>query len=317
MLGPILVATDGTPKSDPALRVAGEIACRDGRHVWVITVVDPGSPAVHPNDAQGPAAGIDARRQLALVKAREQAARVAHCTTWPVVAEEGVPATIVAEFAADIHASLIVVGMSPHGIIDRLTGAATTLALIRQATTPVLVATPWLMWPPRRVVAAVDRSAASDAALRLAAEVAAPDGMIEVVTVEPRDPQWSRRVPHEARRYPRIERVLARLRAGTDRQIRRRVLAGDPVTRLLDSITAESADLIVTGPRQGEVLGRMLRGEVTSTLLQRAPCAVLGVSEGAIARLSAASASSGVTLPSRLNAQGGAHETQLQPSEHR
>lgn len=318
MMGPIVVATDGTPQSDAALRVASEIARHDHRHVWVLTVVPPLSVALPHLQTHWSGPRLEARREFALVQAREQVTRVTGCTSWPTVAEEGIPATVIAGFAADIHASLIIVGMCRHGIVDRLAGAATTLALVRQATTPVLVATPWLVWPPRRVVVAMDYSPASDAALHLANDVVAPDGMLEVVTVEERDRRWARAVPHEARRHPRLERVLARFSNTGSHRVTRRVLAGDPVARLLESVVAETADVIVTGPRQGEVLGRMLRGEVTSTLLQRAPCALLAVPEGAVAHLSATGASSGTSTHDRLYARGGGDEsTPLHPSDSR
>ena len=278
---PILVATDGTSQSDAALRVAGEISRHQGCSVWVLTVVPPLSVALPNIEAHWSSTGLEARRELALVQAREQVARVTHGLPWPVVAEDGIPARIIADFASDIHAALVVVGMGSHGVVERLVGAATTLSLIRLSRVPVLVATPWLSWPPHRVLAAVDGTPASDAALRAAAAVVAPDGFFEAVTVEEeRQRRHDRPVPHEAVREPRIRRVLQRLRHSGGREVKRRVLEGDPVTRLLEGIAAESADLIVTGPRQGDLVARMLRGEVTSTLLQRAPCALLAVPEG-------------------------------------
>ena len=65
-------------------------------------------------------------------------------------------------------------------------------------------------------------------------------------------------------------------RAGAD-QVRTLAVEGDPVDRLLDTASGESADLIVVGNRGLNSLAGRLLGSVPQNVLHKAPCDVLVV----------------------------------------
>ena len=64
---------------------------------------------------------------------------------------------------------------------------------------------------------------------------------------------------------------------GRKATIARKVVLGDPATKILDVACAEEIDLIVLSPRRHGALGRFLFGSVTDRVMRLAPCPVLSV----------------------------------------
>src|SRR6185295_18995083 len=100
---------------------------------------------------------------------------------------EGDPAATIARVAHEANASLIVAGLGRHRVVDRLFGDETALRLVRLAGVPVLAVAAGWDHAPRRVVVAVDFCETSLRAARLALDLAAPDSVIYLVHVAPRD----------------------------------------------------------------------------------------------------------------------------------
>lgn len=59
--------------------------------------------------------------------------------------------------------------------------------------------------------------------------------------------------------------------------IRRKVVLGDPATKILDAASAEESDLIVLSPRRHGAVGRFFFGSVTDKVTRLSPCPVLSV----------------------------------------
>lgn len=278
----ILVATDGSERSDAALATAHRLAPHVGA-VEVISVVEP-MPIISP-EAQLPIAAEleEQRRADRVADVRAQMKRVTGSeTTWPAELGEGSPAVLIVRRARDLHAKLIVVGLGRHRIVDRLFGSEMALQVLRLATVPVLCVAPaGLAVPARRVLAAVDFSAMSTDAVRAALSLVAGDAHLTLAHVLSRDQatgvweQWEEIYGKAlAESFAKLERDLA-LPAGIGAEVQS--FTGDPAGELLHAADAAGADLIVTGTHGHGFLSRMLLGSVATGLVRGAKCSVLVV----------------------------------------
>ena len=168
LIGPVLVAIDGRSEADSALRAAKLIAAERGVPLNVLSVV-PTVPIVSP-EIQLPALAdsMAAARAAALSRVRAQVRRVLGSEAVPIELADGAPAPVIARRARELGASLIVVGLGYHGVVDRLFGSETALRLLHVASTPILAVPPLFAALPKRAIAALDFSPGAIAALRLA-----------------------------------------------------------------------------------------------------------------------------------------------------
>lgn len=200
----ILVATDDTLASAPALRVALALA-EGGAAVHALHVVDTRSaPMPPPLDAA--IAIADATYGDAFREQREKEVRSAIAATlgkpvdWPSQVALGVPAYVIVREARRLHADLIVLGLRRHNVLQRATGDETTLHVMRAAPCPVIGATEPLAGVPRRVLVAVDFSRASLEAARAADRLVGGNGTLLLAYVAPAEvdvPDNGERVIHE------------------------------------------------------------------------------------------------------------------------
>lgn len=200
----ILVATDDTLASAPALRVALALA-EGGAAVHALHVVDTRSaPMPPPLDAA--IAIADATYGDAFREQREKEVRNAIAATlgkpvdWPSQVALGVPAYVIVREARRLHADLIVLGLRRHNVLQRATGDETTLHVMRAAPCPVIGATEPLAGVPRRVLVAVDFSRASLEAARAADRLVGGNGTLLLAYVAPAEvdvPDNGERVIHE------------------------------------------------------------------------------------------------------------------------
>jgi nucleotide-binding universal stress UspA family protein len=137
--------------------------------------------------------------------------------------------------------------------------------------------------PVRVVAVGYDLSSESEAAVDLAAELAAAaEGTIRILTVdEPRSARYadlmagSAGVPYEDSRDRLRARVMKR-RDDLPRALRAdaRIRSGFPVTELIDELE-QGVDLLVIGSRGYGPIGRALVGSVAADVIRAAPCPVV------------------------------------------
>jgi nucleotide-binding universal stress UspA family protein len=201
---------------------------------------------------------------------------------------DGPVADAILTAAGDTRADVIVIGSRGLGQIAGAVLGSVARAVSRHSPVPVLVVRDRRI-APTRILAAVDGSDDSKAALEVLAQLPLPDDLrltlLHVV------PDRGRGAP-----IPEHPATAAELRAATeraDRDAATRVLAhaasrvpmshlinayveeGRAVERILARARQEGSDLIVLGSR-GMTLSRgFLQGSVADRVLAEAPCAVL------------------------------------------
>jgi nucleotide-binding universal stress UspA family protein len=284
----IILATDGTPQSEPAIAFVRALSKSAAIDVKVITVVRP-LPAG--SESVDPALFADIERTVkaaALEKVRKQVG--AGQSTWQIEVDQGDPARRISDIAAESAARLIVVGLGEHGAAARLFGSETALRLARTSRTPLLAVAPELQAPPRRILVAMDFSEASIEAARLALDIAAKNAtMVLAHCVSWERPEY---VPekwfaaHERVIATELKSVLARLGADRCSRISYRILYGTPSRTLLAYAGDLRADLIVAGTHGRSRFGRLVAGETVGKLIRGAPCSVLVLPAAAAFRLS-------------------------------
>jgi nucleotide-binding universal stress UspA family protein len=282
---PIVIATDGRDRSDPAL-IGARVLAGDDRHCRLVSVVRP-LPIVSP-EAQLP---ISADAEAARRGERKRIVRDQLHRLWPDSADldpevyDGDAATVIARVANESAAALIIAGLGRHRVIDRLFGDETALRLIRLSTSPVLAAAPGFTQPPRRIIVAVDFSETSLRAARLAIELAAPSAVVYLVHVAPRDStldDWGGiRVSYQGDVSDAFRKLREQLTIRAGIVAEETLLHGDPATELLAFAASVNAELIATGSQGHGFVTRMLIGSVTTRVLRCATCSVLSVPHGA------------------------------------
>jgi len=279
---PVIVASDGREQSDGALLAGRILAGEDGAAIRVLTVMN-ALPMLTPEAGLPYSADVEAsqrsnRKRIVV----EQIERL-----WPtdlgvnVEVYNGEPAARIAEVAHESNASIIVVGVGRHRVVDRIFGDETALQLARTADVPVLAVAEGAGSAPRRIVVGVDFSETSLRAARLAIEVAAPEAIVYLVHVEPRDAtgyDWPANVGgyHEDPGYA-LRRMRDLLHVPDGMSVERILLYGDPGAELLRFAAGIQADLIATGSRGHGRVTRMLIGSVATKILRDATCSVLTV----------------------------------------
>jgi nucleotide-binding universal stress UspA family protein len=274
----MLLATDGTLQSEPAIDVARLFDSAAGAPVSVLTVVD------HPPIPWG---GVDLKivreyeRSLqteALENARDQVKR-AGAVSWEVEVRTGDPAEVIAARALELKAGLILVGLGGHGPTARLFGSETALRLARSSKVPVLAVAPQLKARPCRIVVAMDFSESSIEAARLALQLASPTAVMTLIHVVP----WERKeyIPeewfrvHETKVGSELRRVAGWLGVPHGVHIVHRIMHGKAAPSLLAAADELNADLIVAGTHNRGLTGRILAGQTIARLIRGARCSVL------------------------------------------
>lgn len=274
----ILIATDGTAQSEPALAFVRGLASRSELDVQVVTVVEKLAIPWGGADLTFVSEYEAALRAEALSKTKNQVVSFG-LSDWPVEVRSGDTAAAVSDAAEEANARLIVVGLGGHGPTARLFGSETALRLARLSRTPVLAVAGKFSEAPRRILVAMDFSEASIEAARLSLELAAKDATMVLAHVVP----WDRReyVPedwfrsHESAVASELSRVTRWLDADRKFRIGHRILYGKPASALLSYAEELGADLIVSGSHGRTLLGRVLAGQTVAKLIRGSRCSVL------------------------------------------
>jgi nucleotide-binding universal stress UspA family protein len=282
----ILVATDGREAADGAVRVAATLATGGGAAaVDVVSIVEP--YAIY---GEGWAERIaytwkelgDEGVETVRRKAREQLHRCAPGTEWPITVDVGPPAPTIVQRAAEMGATMIVMGFGKHERMDRWFGTETALHVMRMGHIPVLAVPEAVVDRPKNVLVAMDFSDFSLDAARQAAAVSAPGGTLHLAHVlwePPADSPWMGTGDWPERKRPAVEEQLGEVKRliteGAGQRIMVHLLTGDPATELLGLADRVGADLIATGSHGSGFLSRMVIGSVSTRLVRGAQCPVL------------------------------------------
>jgi nucleotide-binding universal stress UspA family protein len=285
--GPILVATDGTPQSDGALRAAIAFAPRLHAAPQVLAVhepfvyVSPEAQVVFEPNATA------SRRAELLSAVQTQVDRAAGREPLgnPEI-RDGSPAHVIARTAAERGAQLVVVGIGRHDIVDRFFGSETAIKLIRHCGVPVLAVPESFAGVPRHVVVAIDFSDASVRAARAAMRLVDPGAVIEFVHVMPRERMLADWWESEER-YQRFVQLsfgemLSQLDVPPGITVRHTTLRGNPAVEVLRYAAQAQADLIAAGSHGHGFVARTVVGSVATKLLRGAECAVLVLPRDAV-----------------------------------
>ena len=285
--GSILLATDGTAQSIGAFAAAQCIAAGGTRRgdvasrlpVHVVTVCD--ALAAFPPTIVSALPGAAVRERCAELHAaalEQLHATVLDHSRWTVEAVSGLVAPTIAELAAARGATLIVMGLGQHQVMDRLFGRETTLQVMQLSDVPVLSVPEAWTGIPRRVLIAVDFGAASRRAARTAMCIVPPGAQLSFAHVAPTpDAACAAAVGRE---FERFVDAVGVPRSATVEPI---ILAGDPARALLDRAREAASDMIVVGSHGLNAVTRLFVGSVASKLVRGASCPVLSATAGAAA----------------------------------
>jgi nucleotide-binding universal stress UspA family protein len=277
--GSVLVATDASPSCDAAIKAARAIAAQTGWEVGLLAVHVP-MPITTP-EVQVPAtAEMNARARESLEAAvREQLDRLSMQVRWPLAVVSGDPAAVIANVARNTRASLVVMGLGAHGLLDRLVGDEMMLQVVRLGTVPVLGVAPGFSGLPSRAVAAVDFSASCARALKVGARLIDTKGRLTLAHVLPKDvsPEGSSDidVAYSASVGRSLDRMVEDIDVHEGVAVSRTLLHGDPAKALLRCASDRRADLIIAGSHGLSFVSQLLLGSVSTKLVRKAQCSVL------------------------------------------
>ena len=301
----ILMATDGTERSDGALRVAAARAEATGATLELVTVVQP-EPLLATDDMTFGEADILRRFTTCRTHVEQQVVRVlGHDVILSITALEGNPAYTISRIAIERRASLVVVGLGRHLVADRIFSDETALQLARIARIPVLAVPTNACTAPRHAVVAIDFSDISTRAAQSAIETVSDDGRVDLVHVMPRVSEDAFTIeaqePYERWADAQLAAVAGQLVVPKGVTVTRTTLRGRPANELLDYATRVGADLISTGTHGRGFVARAIFGSVTTKLLRTATCTLLTVPRDPLPALAlsqqAASAGSSFASP--------------------
>jgi nucleotide-binding universal stress UspA family protein len=282
----LLLATDGRPSADGAVRLAGVLSHHLDAEIEAVGVLTPmefsalSAPAAVPagylllDENRARDLEIAVKAQLDRVTASDDARQVSIVT--------GSPASALAERAAAVHASLVVAGTEPPILAHAWRRGATALELVRVSPAPVLVAPPEEIRPPSRVLAAVDFGARSVAAARFAAELLPPGGRVYLchVTWQPTETAalpslsaWKGNYDRWAE--ARLEALASELNADFAVHAEPMLVQGDVATDLVSLADRLDVDMVAAGSQGNGQTDPRLVGSVAAALVRCGRWAVL------------------------------------------
>ena len=297
----IVVASDGTERSDGALRVALARATATRAALEVLTVA-----RWEPNGGpEGMALWQEAIAERRGAQRRAVEAQLERVTGKPrvhgVTVLDGNPAYTISRVAVDRRAALIIVGLGRHGLSDLLFSDETALQLARISRVPVLAVPENAVGAGSHAVVAVDFSELSDRAAQGAIDAVGDQGLVELVhvmpyvsenpfTIEDEEPltRWA---------HAHLHALVERLVVPQGVMVRQVALRGSPARVLLEYARSSGADFIATATHGRGFVARTLLGSVATKLLRGAPCAVLTVPRDPLPGITQATLDSSTNSP--------------------
>jgi nucleotide-binding universal stress UspA family protein len=271
-MGPILVATDLSARSDRAVTRAAHLARATGAPLRLLHVADDDLPA----------ALIQRRAEEAEAALGEQVAATPDLRALDprIDVEFGGAVRMVARVARDVRAEVVVIGAHRDRGLADLIGTPTASRMIAAVEAPILVAVgrPERAW--HEVVAGWDFSPAGEAALRLARRLA-PEADLRIVHC------WQEPVAVAAQGFPYAGAASGNVQGDIEARLRdaadalgdpppsREVAIGAPVPTLARIASEREAGLICLGRHARSGFARLLLGDTAAGLALAAPCDVL------------------------------------------
>lgn len=279
--GPILVATDASSAGDAAFRAASAIAAKLSATVEVVIVVDPlpvlvPEPSVLTQPLVASPELLSASRDRVIERVRPLAPEGLN---WHVDVEYGRPSSEIADKAQGQHSQLIVIGLVHHGVVDRVLDGDTALDVVRNAHSPVLLASSRWNGLPRRAVFAVDFSIQSMRAARAGLRLLGDDAKVSLAHVRPPVTvfdgmgMWEEEYDQMATRE--LGKFAEALNAPKGVHIEQVLLSGRPAPALLHLADEADADLIVAGTRGAGLVQRLLVGSVATRIMHHSTRSLL------------------------------------------
>ena len=275
----VLLATDGSPASNAAARVASALAERHGAEVHVVNVIDTRSAPMPPeldlaigiaDAAVGP---VVHAAQIESVRA-DIATAIGESIDWRIRVALGTPARVIVQEARRLRAALVIVGLRRHGRLERVMQDETTLEVMRHAACPVLGVAADATSLPMKVLAAVDFSRSSMAAARAARAVLGDGGTIVLAYAPPVTfdlPDDGEAVIHKlgvAAGFAQCRAELAGDRVTTDQVLLHAELSTPVASTLLEYADGARCDLIAAGSARRGRLDRWMLGSVSTDLVR-------------------------------------------------
>lgn len=281
-IAPVVVASDGSEYSEPALRLAQRLAQHAGGMVYVVAIHEiplalgllatPALVEAHEGWREA------FRRQVA-----SQVRRIAgpENSGWSLIVRDGDPATELARIAAELSARMLVIGVRHRHFTDRLFGRETALRLLQRCRVPLLIVPGAFSHLPRCALVATDLSASSLEAGRTALRLLDTISRVSLLHVTPS--------PASARMYATwrewldedptgaLERMKSDLAIAPSITVEIESREGDAAHEIVSVARHKAVDLIVTASRGAGLLDRLLVGSTARGVVHSADCAVLVV----------------------------------------
>lgn len=279
--GPLLVATDGTGAADPALIAAQVIAERLPSNVDVLTVLEPASayvpaPPMLALSADFDVAAMDRLRQRVQGQVRKVAGE-----PWPIDVFIGDAAATVRRVARERSASLIVTGVSRHGLMDRVFGEETAAHIANLTEIPMVAATASFTRLPRTVAIALDLDTGPIVMTPEIRILLADATAVYFVNAKPRTnvidgfdlTSWERMYDEAlTETYERVCNALDLPPAVTRQLV---TLDGPTAKEILNFAQYANVELIIVGQRRASFLHRRFGSGLATRVLRATTCSVL------------------------------------------
>ncbi len=283
MLTRILVATDGQPAADAAVRCAARLAARRQGTVELVTVVEP-LPIFDTACSSLLFRGEELHRQRTDELSAAVRAQVERITgsgaTWRITTAAGHVAQQIARAADEMHADVIILGAPHIDLPGRVAPSNTVTELLRLTSAAVLAIPAGRAEPLRHAVVACDFSLASRRAARTAVSLMVPPARVDLVHVVP-DVRVARAGWENWESIYRegIQTEFAHLQrelhAPPGVELCTHTLRGDPANEIAAFVAHQTADLVAMGSHGHSFLERILLGSIAVALLREVRQAAL------------------------------------------
>lgn len=276
----VVLASDGSEASAAAFSAARLIEDRTGASVHVLSVLEPLSFYIPVSELMLATPELEEDRTDAQHKlVAGQMAEFSREGKWTLDVKYGRPAEVIAQFATESAADLIIIGSNKHGMMDRIRGEETAMEVARLSQTPLLVASPDMKRVPQRVIVAMELLPSGVERLPDTLRAIADTPSISCVHVKPRfefmGTDWAKydsgyEIAMEDR-FAQMEKSLAPSGLRPDLV----VLHGDVAGELADFAEYSKAELIAVGIKRRRGRARAVGGRLACRILRRVACSVL------------------------------------------
>lgn len=187
---------------------------------------------------------------------------------WPFSIEVGNVATLIAEKAKGIDASMIVMGLNRHARVGRALGRDTVREVMTIGEVPVLGVRPGLFALPKKLVVAVDFSRASIRAAKLARRIADERATFYLVFAKPSMPNGhsesteGQQLVESKGLDAAFADLVEELHPAAGMQMHSIIRQGDAHDQIMRICEEVEPDIIAIGSQRHRFLERLLLGSV-------------------------------------------------------